>query len=33
MLATEVESDRRKATFIGMECGEGIFETGWVLVE
>ena len=26
-MATDVEFDPRKATFIGMECGEGIGET------
>ncbi len=32
-LATDVEFGPRKATFVGMECGEGIGETGWALVE
>ena len=32
-LATDVKFDPGKATFVGMECGEGIGETGWVLVE
>ena len=30
MLATDVKFDPHKATFIGMECGEGIGETGCV---
>jgi hypothetical protein len=33
VLATDVEFDPRKATFVGMERGEGIDETGWALVE
>jgi hypothetical protein len=32
-LATDVEFDPRKATFVGMECGEEIGERGWALVE
>jgi hypothetical protein len=33
VLATDVKFDPCKATFVGMECWEGIGETGWVLVE
>jgi hypothetical protein len=32
-LATDVKFDPGKATFVGIECGEGIGETGWALVE
>ena len=28
-MATDVEFDPRKATSVGMECGEEIGETGW----
>jgi hypothetical protein len=33
VLATDIKFDPRKATFVGMECGEGIGEMGWALVE
>ena len=33
MLATDIEFDPHKETFVGMECGEGIGETGWALAE